>query len=69
MIKNKELKEHFCLPCLLPLAAAAGAGGAAASTSEKDKKKRKIILWVSIIISVLSIILFIYFKTRCNNCK
>lgn len=67
--RKEDVKEEFCAPCLLAIPAMMGAGGAAASGSEKNKKTRKIILWVSIALTGVSIILYIYFKTKCKNCR
>ena len=62
-------KEEFCAPCLLAIPAALGVGGAAASKDPGQNKKKKIILWVSIILTILSIIIYIYLKKRCTNCR
>ena len=74
---RREIKESFCLPCLLPIAALAAAGTAAgaAATPQEKEKQRKIrlgVIWGSVGITALSILIFVYFKwirkKKCKSC-
>ena len=68
---NKNTKEEFCAPCVALIPAAIGISGAGASGSSKGKNKKlkTIIFWSSIGLTVISIIIFIWLKTRCTTCK
>jgi hypothetical protein len=73
---GKEIKEGFCVACLAPIAALAAAGTAAgaAATPQEKEKQRKIslgIMWGSVGLTVLSILIFIYFmwiRKKCSSC-
>jgi len=78
---NKEgIREDFCPPCLalIPLAFA-GAGTSVSATmcaEEKDKhykdkqRTKNILFWSSIIIGIISLIIFILFKfVLCTKCR
>jgi hypothetical protein len=67
--KQEETKEDFCGACALAIPAALGVSGAAASSGGDKSNTKTIILWTSVGITVLSIALFIYFKTRCKSCR
>ena len=63
-------KENFCPTCaLLPLAIA-GVGTSAVNMSEKKKKRRMFLIRISMVISILSLLLFIYYKflAPCKSC-
>ena len=66
-----ESKEEFCAPCLMAVPLAVGIGGASVGASSKDKNKRmkRIILWSSIILIIISIIVYIILKSRCTTCR
>lgn len=68
---NKDTKEDFCAPCVALIPAAIGIGGAGASGTSggKNKKIKTIIFWSSIGLTIISIIIFIWLKTRCTTCK
>jgi hypothetical protein len=69
---NKDLKEEFCAPCAALIPAAIGLGGAGVSggtSGGKNKKMKNIIFWSSIGLTVISIIVFIWLKTRCTSCR
>jgi hypothetical protein len=67
---NEEIKEPFCGACVAGIAALAGAGTATGSRGSKDKKTKQIIFWVGVSISVISIIVLVYFLTKkCNECR
>jgi uncharacterized membrane protein YjfL (UPF0719 family) len=68
---KKEIKEEFCGSCLSLVPAALGVGGVAvASSAKKSRKWKKALFWGSLVITILSIILFIWFKTRpCSTCR
>ena len=74
---RREIKESFCLPCLAPIIALAAAGTAAgaAATPQEKEKQRKIrlgIIWGSVGLTILSILIFVYFKwirkKKCKSC-
>lgn len=69
--KKEDVKEEFCGACVMAIPAALGiTGGALAGQSGgKDKKYKKILLWSSIGITIVSIIIFIYFKKTCKSCR
>lgn len=68
---NEQTKEEFCAPCLMAVPLAVGIGGAGVSAGSKDnnKKIKKIILWSSIALIIISIIVYIILKSRCNTCR
>lgn len=68
MKKDEDIKEPFCGACLAVPLAIAGAGTAGAGSSKKNKKLRKLLVWGGVIVSVISIIVAIYFITRCQEC-
>lgn len=64
--KDDELKEEFCGACALVPIAFAGAG-----TSAYGSQKRKtIIMWSGLVLTILSIALFVYLKKykKCTAC-
>ena len=67
----QNTKEDFCGPCMALVPAAIGLSGAGASGTSggKNKKLKKIIFWSSIGLTVLSIIIFIWLKSRCTTCR
>lgn len=70
MKKSDDVKEEFCAPCMSLIPAAFGVGGVAvASSAKKSRKWKKTLFWVSLAITLLSIAVFIYFKTRCKTCR
>ena len=56
------MKEDFCAPCVAGIAAMTGAGVAGGS------RKKKTIFWISIAVTVISILLLIYFLLNCKDC-
>ena len=68
-----ETKESFCSACVSGITALIGAGSASltAEDRKKNKKTRKIIFWISVIVTVISILLTIYFLfiRKCNTCQ
>lgn len=64
------LREDFCASCLSLIPAAAGLGGIGISTSAKKARKWKTALfWGSLALTIISVIVFIYFKTKCSTCR
>lgn len=67
-----EIKEEFCGACVAGIAALAGAGAAGSSSVDrkKHKKRKKIIFWVGVSITILSILVMIYFLwiKKCEEC-
>lgn len=65
-------KEKFCPPCaLLPIALASAGAGVYTTKKGLYKKQKKIILWSSIIISILFILISAYYLLikKCNECR
>jgi hypothetical protein len=70
MTKEENVKEDFCGACLAVPLAMAGAGTAAGASDYKSKKKWKKILFIGgIVISVISIIVAIWYLRSCESCK
>lgn len=68
-----EIKEDFCGACVAGVAALVGAGTAGVSKSgdhRKNKQKHKIIFWVGVSITIISILVAIYFLwiKNCGEC-
>lgn len=68
MKKKEEIREDFCPACVAVPLAMAGAG-TSKSASGKQSVLGKVIFWLSIIITVLSIIVAIWYFTRCKECS
>ena len=66
---SNNSKEEFCGACLTVPVAFAGAGAASYGIKGKHKKMKKIMLWSGLIITLLSIIISIYFLFRCQKCR
>ena len=68
---NKDTKEDFCAPCaaLIPAAIGIGGAGVSGSSGSKNKQMKNIIFWSSIGLTIISIIIFIWLKTRCTTCR
>lgn len=68
-IKEEDIKEEFCGACVaLPLALV-GAGTAGLGSKGSHNKTKNIMLWGGIVLTVISLIVAIYFITRCKNCR
>ena len=65
---NEEIKEDFCGACVAIPIALIGSG-ITASQSSNYKKNKKIILYIGIFITVISVIISIYFLLKCKNCR
>lgn len=70
---ENETKENFCPACIAIPLAMAGAGVSVASGNQKGKhqQRKKIMLWGGIAVTVLSIIIAIYFLfiKKCKDCR
>ena len=67
MNKEKEEKDNFCMACAVaPLAMA---GGAAANSGSKSHKRKKLIFWISLPISIISIIIIVWYMKKCKECR
>ena len=66
-------KEEFCGACLAIPLAMAGVGVTASGAHQKGdhKKRKKIMLWGGIGITVLSVIIAVYFLfiKKCKECR
>lgn len=66
---NGDIKEEFCGACVaLPLALV-GAGTAGVGAKGDHSKTKTIMLWVGIALTLISLVVAIYFITRCKNCR
>jgi len=66
----KETKEEFCGACLIAPLALAGVGTAGiGATGGGHKKTKTIVLWVGVGITLLSLILTLYFLKNCKSCR
>ena len=64
------LKENFCPVCLAAPLAFTGIGTAGIGVSEKENTNNKqLLIWGGVIITVISIIIYIYYKRTCKTCK
>lgn len=66
------MKEEFCGTCVAGLTALAGGISTASSTAIEDKEKKKWVFWISLsitIISILVLIYLLYFKSDCKSCS
>jgi hypothetical protein len=68
---KKDIKENFCGSCLAIPFAIAGVGIAGAGGMKKGmhSKTRKIMLISGITLSVVSLIIVIWFLMRCKKCS
>lgn len=69
MNEKNEIKEEFCGACAaIPVALV---GGVIASSSQNSnyKKNKKIILWIGVSITVISLLVAVYFLLQCKNCR
>ena len=67
----KETKEDFCGLCVVAPLAFAGASATAVggSVMKRHKKWRKMLLISGIASIILSILILIYYKKNCKECK
>ena len=71
-MSETENKEEFCPVCVAVPLAMAGAGMSGIGSTKdpkKNKKTRNIMLIVGIIITLLSLLIGLYFWKRCPDCK
>lgn len=68
-----NIKEEFCGACIAGVAALVGAGAAGSSAGDrkKNKKKKNIIFWTGVTVTVISILVAIYFLCikKCDECE
>lgn len=69
-----ETKESFCGACLaVPLAfVGIGATSYGSSSKKKHKKTKKIALWTGIAVTIISLLIAIYYlwiKKDCTSCE
>lgn len=77
MVKNKvKVKENFCAACLavpLILAGSTATGAGAMSKEEKEKKdkKKQCLMWGGVLLTIISIGVFVYFRyySNCKSCR
>lgn len=73
MNKLQNTKEEFCAPCAALIPAAIGIGGVGMSSGGtsggKNKKIKQIVFWSSIGLTILSVIIYIWLKSRCTMCR
>jgi hypothetical protein len=73
MNKLQNTKEEFCAPCAALIPAAIGIGGVGMTTGGtsggKNKKIKKIIFRSSIILTIISIVIYIWLNSKCTMCR
>lgn len=63
--QNENIKESFCGTCVtVPIAMMASGS----TMYNKNDKNRKRIFWLSVSITIISIIVSIYFLLNCDEC-
>jgi len=64
---TEENKEEFCAACIAAPLAAIGVGVGAGS----HKKKKSVMLWVGLSITIISILVAIYYLwiKKCDECR
>ena len=67
-----DQREDFCGACVAGVAALVGAGAAGSTAGDRknNKKRKKIIFWIGISITIVSILVAIYFLfiKKCEEC-
>jgi len=63
------IKEEFCGACVALPFAIAGVGTAGIGSRNSHKKIKIITLIVGILVTIISLIVSIYFLTRCKHCR
>lgn len=68
---DSDTKESFCGACAaLPLAlVGTGVAGAGSKKKGSNKKTKKILLWSGLAITLISIIIVIFYLKRCKTCN
>ena len=68
---DKDVVEGFCGACLaIPIAfVGIGASAYGCSSRGKYKKTKAIALWSGIVVTVISIIIALYYYFSCSNCR
>ena len=68
-----EIRENFCPVCLAAPLAMAGVGvttvGATEEENKKKEKQKHIMIWGGVILTILSIGGYFYFRRTCKDCK
>ena len=69
----QNTKEEFCAPCAALIPAAIGIGGVGMTSGRtsggKYKKIKQIVFWSSIGLTIFSITIYIWLKSRCTMCR
>jgi len=68
MNREPEQKDNFCMACGLVPVALAGASGAVMSGKAKEKYRKKILIG-GILLSIVSVIIMLYYMKRCKSCR
>lgn len=68
---DSDTKESFCGACAAVPLALVGAGVAGAGSTKKgsNKKTKNILLWGGLFITLISIIIVIFYLKRCKTCN
>jgi shikimate kinase len=69
MNEDEEIKENFCGACAVIPVALVGGGVITASQNSNYKKNKKIILYIGISITVISLLVSVYFLLKCKSCR
>ncbi len=72
MDNKKENKENFCSACVAIPIAMAGTGLSMygnTQTSKDYRRQKDILFWSGIIISIIFLIITIYYVNTCHSCR
>lgn len=64
---TNDIIEHFCGACVAAPLMLIGTGTAV--TSEDETKRNDMIFWGGIVLTILSAIVFIYYRRTCKSCR
>jgi hypothetical protein len=65
---TNDIVEHFCGACIAAPLMMVGTG-AAVTSDEDDTKRNDMIFWGGIVLTILSAIVFIYYRRTCKSCR
>jgi len=70
-MSSDDTKESFCGACAAVPLAFVGAGVAGAGSKKKgsNKKTKNILLWSGLFITLISIIIVIFYLKKCKTCS
>ena len=63
--QDENIKESFCGTCITVPIAMMASGSTLYNKDDKNKKK---IFWISVTITIISILVSVYFLLNCDEC-